>query len=64
MPRWILHCPDCQKEFTHAKIERKSLQNHYLEPKPEFPVGGSSVECPHCKKTSVYQRFQLTYRAD
>jgi hypothetical protein len=73
MPRWVLYCNDCGKEFTHSKIERGSLEDYYLEPKPEFPVGDSSVECPHCKKkknkkkqkkTSLYQRSQLTYRAD
>jgi endogenous inhibitor of DNA gyrase (YacG/DUF329 family) len=64
MPRWVLNCPNCQQEFTHTQIERRSLQDYYLEPKPDFPREGMSVQCPHCNASSIYQRHQLTYRAD
>jgi hypothetical protein len=67
MARWVLDCPDCNKDFTHSEIsENKSL---ILDPfigsivKPEFPDGGQSVVCPNCKVTSLYQRYQLIYRA-
>ena len=64
MPRWVLNCPSCQKEFTHTEIERRSFQDYYLEPKPDFPEEGLSVQCPNCKTSSVYHRRHLTYRAD
>jgi endogenous inhibitor of DNA gyrase (YacG/DUF329 family) len=64
MPRWVLNCPKCQKEFTHTQIERRNLQDYYLEPKPDFPEEGLSVQCPNCKVSAVYQRRHLIYRAD
>jgi hypothetical protein len=67
MARWVLDCPDCNKEFTHSEIP----ENNRLIPDPftgtvtksEFPAGGFTVTCPNCKKISVYQRYELTYRA-
>jgi endogenous inhibitor of DNA gyrase (YacG/DUF329 family) len=64
MPRWVLYCPICEKEFTHSNIERRNPEDYYIDPKPEFPAEGLSVECPNCKKSSVYRRHQLVYRAD
>ena len=32
-----------------------------LKLKPDFPQGGLKMECPHCKKTSLFQRHQLIY---
>jgi hypothetical protein len=66
MARWVLRCPDCNKNFTHSEIPESS--SSHLDPftgsviKPEFPDGGQSVVCPNCKRTSVYQRHQLIYQ--
>jgi hypothetical protein len=40
------------------------LSDHFtpIAIKPEFPDGGSSVRCPSCRDTCVYQRQQLRYR--
>ena len=64
MPRWVLTCPECGKEFTHSNIERTSMADFYLDPKPQFPSDGSKIECPNCKNSSVYQHFDLAYRAN
>jgi endogenous inhibitor of DNA gyrase (YacG/DUF329 family) len=67
MARWVLACPECQQEFTHSEIVPSALRE--LDPftrtevKPEFPSGGLNVLCPHCSQPSVYQRYQLLYRA-
>ena len=63
MPHWILNCPDCKKDFTHSevKLEEKPFQALMFPFKPEFPDGGAPLECPNCKNTSTFQRFQLTY---
>ena len=68
MPRWVLNCLTCNKEFTHSEIDterRKSLLDPFawFGDKPEIPAAGVSLECPHCKNVSVYRRYQLTYRA-
>jgi endogenous inhibitor of DNA gyrase (YacG/DUF329 family) len=67
MARWVLDCPNCNKEFTHTNINDRgsALRDPFTSPeaKPEFPDGGLSVVCPNCKNTSVYQRYQLTYQA-
>lgn len=70
MPRWILGCPECNQHFTHSTIPGKRTPQHddllawldFLSDKP-IPIGGLTVECPNCKKTSLYQPHQLVYRA-
>jgi DNA-directed RNA polymerase subunit RPC12/RpoP len=61
MPRWVLTCPDCGKEFTHNEI-REGLS--WWDEKPEMAADGESIECPNCKKTATYYRYQLIYRKD
>lgn len=67
MARWVLNCPDCSKDFTHSEIpDAKSFgPDPYTASavKPEFPKGGLTVACPNCKSKSIYQRYELTYRA-
>jgi hypothetical protein len=68
MRRWVLNCGNFNKDFTHSEMvaDRKGpLRDPFdwIEAKPDFPTGGLSLECPNCKKTSVYQRQELTYRA-
>ena len=69
MPRWILGCPECHDDFTYSEIAAVhqtsfpdfiDLLSHKI---PDFPITGLSLECPSCKKTSVYNRRQLIYRA-
>ncbi len=68
VPRWVLSCPKCEQEFTHTEIQA-DYRSPQIDPfswivdKPEMTKGGASLECPNCKKTSVYNRHQLTYRA-
>jgi hypothetical protein len=66
--RWVLGCSDCKQEFAHSEIKQEH-QSSLLDPfawigdKPEMPDAGVRLECPNCKKVSVYKRHQLTYRA-
>ena len=67
MARWVLGCPKCKQDFTHTEIPTDPAKreiDHFLgvEPKPEFPPRGLKMECPNCKKTSVFQRYQLIYQ--
>ncbi len=66
MARWVLGCPKCNVDFTHAEISPDDrLPDPFLRnpAKPEFPTGGLTIMCPNCGKASVYQRHQLIYRA-
>jgi len=63
MPNWVLHCANCGKEFFHSKIVYSDLLSTYLDPKPDFSSGGDAFECPHCRHTVLYQRYELMYRA-
>jgi len=71
MPRWILECCECNEQFTHSRIPNERIPpnnlNAFLDvlfDKPDFPTNGLSLVCPHCKKTSLYQRHQLVYRSE
>ena len=65
MPRWVLNCPQCLTDFTHSEFVKDStLEDYYLPAKPEFPTGGLNAECPNCKKTSMFQQYQLVFRED
>ena len=35
----------------------------WIGDKPKMPEEGVNLECPNCKKTATYKRYQLTYRA-
>jgi hypothetical protein len=65
MPHWVLKCPECKIHFTHSEVHLEDEHHGLwaLPSKPEFHEGGSWLECPNCKKTSLFQRFQLTYAA-
>jgi len=64
MPRWILTCPGCSQEFTHSEIVADEPPFAWGEGKPDMPDDGATRECPHCKESSVYKRYQLIYRAN
>jgi endogenous inhibitor of DNA gyrase (YacG/DUF329 family) len=68
MARWVLGCPECKEDFTHSQINTEPQPTMrdpfaWLGDKPEFPATGLTLECPNCKKTSIYSRTQLVYRA-
>jgi endogenous inhibitor of DNA gyrase (YacG/DUF329 family) len=60
----MLYCPECEKRFPHSEVTFESGVYASLGNKPDFPDGGLSLECPNCKKTSLYQRHQLVYAAN
>ena len=62
MASWALRCPNCHSMFTHAPVE-DTLENFYIPAKPTFPVGGKSLDCPHCGHTHRYQEIDLIYQA-
>jgi hypothetical protein len=64
MSRWVLYCPECKRQFAHREIPVNAQRDGFLgvEFKPDFPQGGLKMECPHCKKTSLFQRYQLVYQ--
>ena len=63
MPQWIVRCSDCEKHFHYSDITPSSNPFGIIE-KPHFPEDGLMLKCPHCEKTSNYQRYQLTFRND
>jgi hypothetical protein len=67
MAWWILECQSCGAEFTHSQIYEggPSIRDPFTHTdiKPEFQNGGESLICPRCMGASVYQRYQLLYRA-
>lgn len=63
MASWNLSCKNCQKSFVHSSIEVKEMSDYFLPEKPEFPEGGSDIECPNCGHVANYQRNDLTYSA-
>jgi endogenous inhibitor of DNA gyrase (YacG/DUF329 family) len=67
-PRWVVSCPECNKEFTHTPISKMAAVGtrdpFASPPKPKLPENGAELECRNCGKTSVYRSFDLRYRAD
>lgn len=68
MPRWIVECPQCRKEFTHtdiSKIASGPMRDPFASPpKPQIPESGAELKCPHCKNSATYRAFDLRYRAN
>jgi hypothetical protein len=67
VPYWVLVCPECDREFIHTEAQNEAtspMQDPlgWLAEKPAFPESGMRIGCPNCKKTSLYQRYQLVYR--
>jgi hypothetical protein len=69
MPRWILGCPHCKKDFTHREITATAQATPpdpflmWTSSKPEFPSGGMVLVCPNCKEPFKYQRYELIYQS-
>ena len=67
MAHWVLSCPNCHKAFTHSEVlaaPDKFPYDPLWPPKPVFPNGVLTMQCPHCEKSSSFQRFELMYRPD
>jgi endogenous inhibitor of DNA gyrase (YacG/DUF329 family) len=65
MSSWTLRCATCKVEFTHTEITRTdSLFDPFVRssPKPEFPAGGLTLNCPNCGAPCVYEQFQPVYQ--
>jgi hypothetical protein len=68
MARWILDCSDCDEEFTYSEIDTDRQPPPidafaWIIDKPKIAEAGIPLECPKCKRVSVYKRNQLMYRA-
>ena len=63
MAQWTLQCDNCNFVFTHSMIKDAGAPDFFLPEKPEFPEGGSELECPNCGHKDTYQRHELVYRA-
>jgi endogenous inhibitor of DNA gyrase (YacG/DUF329 family) len=63
MASWLLHCPECRKEFRHSPIPSRTLTDLFFPMKPDFPKGGLQIKCPNCMKASTFQRHDLKYSA-
>ena len=62
MARWTLRCDNCNFDFTHSMIEDSGVANFFQPTKPEFPDGGTELECPNCGHKGTYQRHELAYQ--
>ena len=54
MPRWIVDCPECGREFTHTLTsELGSARDPFaFPPKPQLSVNGTELKCPNCGETT------------
>jgi predicted RNA-binding Zn-ribbon protein involved in translation (DUF1610 family) len=66
MPRWIVDCPECGREFTHTLISRLGFARDPFAspPKAELSASGTDLKCPNCGETSTYKGVDLRYSAD
>jgi hypothetical protein len=66
MPHWVLKCPECKIHFTHSEVHigKEDYGLWLLPSKPEFPQGGSWLECPNCKKTSLLPTISTYVRGN
>jgi hypothetical protein len=62
MPTWNLQCRNCRRTFYHSVVSNAPF-TLFSPDKPEFPAGGSLLECPHCCQSFTYQRYELLYGA-
>jgi hypothetical protein len=64
---WVLDCPECKQAYVYAKVPVERFSdadfNAFVWPLKPFPLEGLSFECPNCKKTSIYTRYNLRYRS-
>jgi DNA-directed RNA polymerase subunit RPC12/RpoP len=69
MPRWVIICSKCTREFTHILIRelthgRETRDVFASPPKPAMPEEGARLNCPHCGSISAYKTYDLRYRGD
>ena len=64
MPQWTLNCQNCNRVFSHSKIDHQSddlLYDPLWPYRPTVPDSGFNMTCPHCQTPAIYHRFQLMY---
>lgn len=63
MPRWVVNCPLCKKEFIHSEIERSILEQAGRDPFGVLykPADEKRI-CPNCGTESPFASHQLFYR--
>ena len=63
MAYWALECTNCRRLFQHSPIEEARFGfGMFIPAKPEMPIAGSKLTCPHCQKIDTYRRNQFIYR--
>jgi DNA-directed RNA polymerase subunit RPC12/RpoP len=62
MANWTFRCGNCHATFVHSQVEDKGIENYFWPQKPDFPLGGSEIECPNCRQKATYQQHALTYQ--
>jgi len=61
--RWVVLCPECNQDFPlQPEIELPDDLFGWLGLKPKLPESGLLLECPNCKKSSVFVEKHLGYR--
>jgi hypothetical protein len=63
MASWSIECPNCMSNFNYSAIDDAKLESFYFPLKPDFPAGGSELQCPHCGHKAKYQSADLFYQA-
>lgn len=65
MPRWLLKCPQCRKDFVFCEIEQPlTLMEYRAARKPDWPKDGLTLQCPTCQQFSMFQQHDLAFNAD
>jgi endogenous inhibitor of DNA gyrase (YacG/DUF329 family) len=67
MPRWIIECPKCQKQFTHSEISKTiggAIHDPFAFPSRPITPEDAELKCPHCNESSRYKFFDLRYQRD
>lgn len=62
--QWVVTCNHCQQSFAHSEIPgARNLMEYFYPPKPEMPLTGRQLQCPHCRRVSHYLQSDLRYQA-
>jgi hypothetical protein len=62
MAQWVFYCDECNVPFTYSEIQNDGPGLFAVEAKPEIAAEGINLDCPNCKKPSIFRRHQLVYQ--
>jgi predicted RNA-binding Zn-ribbon protein involved in translation (DUF1610 family) len=62
MATWILTCKNCGAEITCSQIG-DTLLDYLIPARPNIPPEGVEYECPTCRTTSIYRRYERVFRS-